>query len=308
MTPSGPPSTPARQAQSQAAGRGTDAQQAAQTGKQEAEKQAALWRAQRERIAQRVQLAGRPPDDSAAAAATRNGRAEVHALGYTRAGQSCCRADEREGTFGGAGLWKAAVPLFSFRITPPAAAGAHCIARSSADFERLHALMLKDAAAGAVGAAELPKLPGRKRFNANEHVHLLKRVHRYAEYLRLLVQAPSASGADALNALESFLAPAAGEPQWHPATYVPEADLLFRENMPGLSLAQEGRDTPREDEDVRRVRAMLAQQQRSQKDMTRLLQRLIWHAFFDPSARILHKSCALTCATTRILTCAYKYS
>ena len=234
--------------------------------------------------AQQAQTPGFAGNDSEA---NQNDRAvaQVHALGYTRAGQTCRTADGCGDAFGSVGMWKAAAPLFSFMVTPqlPAAVGTHCIARSSADFERLHALMLQDSTGGA--DADLPKLPGRKRFNANGHAHLLKRVGRYAEYLRMLLQAPAASGGTALDALESFLAQSAGEPPWHPATYVPGADLLLRQHWPGKSLAAPS-DTP-DDEDVRRVRVLLAQQQRSQKDMTQLMQRLLWHTCFDPSARIL---------------------
>jgi hypothetical protein len=232
---------------------------------------------------------------------------QIVALGYTRAGESLtCPEDEREATFG-RGPWKAATPLFTFMIARlPLTAAAHvtqtsvgldgsagldrvqhCIAKSSADFERLHEHMQAQVGAG----ANLPKLPGRKRLNANAHSHLQKRVRRYAEYLSLLVQIPAASGA---AALESFFA--AGE-LWHPwhipAHYIitgAEAHPLTRKTPDMLQASGKMLQEPRatsdkvsDDEEVSRLRELLTQQQRSQKSMMQQLLRVMLETFLDAS-------------------------
>jgi hypothetical protein len=160
----------------------------------------------------------------------------------------------------------------------------HCIARSSVDFERLHEHLQAE---GGVGAG-LPKLPGRKRLNANAHSHLQKRVRRYAEYLSLLVQISAASGA---AALESFFA--AGEPWQTPAHYITASAeaLPLTHKMPGMFQASEKMlQEPRavsekvgDDEEVRRLRALLTQRQQSEKSMMQLLQRVMLETFLDAS-------------------------
>mmetsp|Transcript_22000 Transcript_22000/g.51173 ORF Transcript_22000/g.51173 Transcript_22000/m.51173 type:complete len:290 (+) Transcript_22000:468-1337(+) len=75
------------------------------------------------------------------------------------------------------------MPLFSFHVTD-LSGRSFLITRTIDDFDSLHARL---ASYGQHESLKLPKLPGKKKINANTHAHLQKRVRRYAEYLEALL-------------------------------------------------------------------------------------------------------------------------